>query len=47
MEKILQGNKILLGTCYYPEHRDESLRKEDLRRMKKHGIEAIRIAEFA
>jgi beta-galactosidase len=47
METILTGNKIVLGTCYYPEHWDESLWKDDLRRMKKHGIEAIRIAEFA
>ncbi|AEF83220.1 beta-galactosidase [Leadbettera azotonutricia] len=47
MEKILQGNKITLGTCYYPEHWDESLWKDDLRRMKENGINAIRIAEFA
>ena len=47
MEKILQGNKILLGTCYYPEHWDESLWKDDLRRMKENGIIAVRIAEFA
>jgi beta-galactosidase len=47
METILTGNKIVLGTCYYPEHWDESLWKDDLHRMKKHGIEAIRIAEFA
>jgi beta-galactosidase len=47
MEKILRGNKILLGTCYYPEHWDERLWKDDLIRMKKHGINAVRIAEFA
>jgi len=47
MEKILQGNKILLGTCYYPEHWDNSLWKDDLKRMKENGIAAIRIAEFA
>jgi beta-galactosidase len=47
MEKILQGDKILLGVCYYPEHWDKSLWKEDLKRMKDHGLEAVRIAEFA
>jgi beta-galactosidase len=47
MEKLLQGDKILLGTCYYPEHWDESLWKDDLTRMKKNGIAAVRIAEFA
>jgi beta-galactosidase len=33
--------------CYYPEHWDESLWKDDLTRMKKNGVAAIRIAEFA
>ena len=47
MEKILQGDKIRLGVCYYPEHWDSSLWKEDLRRMKEAGIMAVRIAEFA
>jgi beta-galactosidase len=47
MEKILRGDKILLGTCYYPEHWDESLWKDDLRRMKEAGIIAVRVAEFA
>ncbi|MFU0826580.1 MAG: Beta-galactosidase [Lachnoclostridium sp.] len=47
MENILQGNKITLGVCYYPEHWDESLWEEDLLRMKECGLEVIRIAEFA
>ncbi|MDR3336334.1 MAG: beta-galactosidase [Treponema sp.] len=47
MEKVLQGNKIVLGTCYYPEHWDEKMWKEDLLRMKQNGIFAVRIAEFA
>jgi beta-galactosidase len=47
MEKILQGDKILLGTCYYPEHWDESLWKDDLIRMKENGLIAVRVAEFA
>jgi beta-galactosidase len=47
MEKILTGDKILLGTCYYPEHWEKSLWKEDLLRMKANGIVAVRIAEFA
>jgi beta-galactosidase len=47
MERILKGDKIVLGTCYYPEHWDRGLWKDDLLRMKKHGIAAVRIAEFA
>jgi beta-galactosidase len=47
MERILKGDKILLGTCYYPEHWDRGLWKGDLLRMKKNGIVAVRIAEFA
>ncbi|MDR0639192.1 MAG: beta-galactosidase [Spirochaetaceae bacterium] len=47
MERILKGDKILLGTCYYPEHWERGLWKDDLSRMKKHGIAAVRVAEFA
>jgi beta-galactosidase len=47
MERILKGDKILLGTCYYPEHWDRGLWRDDLLRMKKNGIAAVRIAEFA
>lgn len=45
--KALKLDKITMGTCYYPEHWEEGLWKEDLSRMKKAGIEVIRIAEFA
>lgn len=38
---------LSLGTCYYPEHWDKKLWREDLRRMKENGIFTIRIAEFA
>ncbi len=38
---------LTLGVCYYPEHWDESMWDDDLRRMKECGIEVIRIAEFA
>lgn len=44
---ILDGKRIVMGTCYYPEHWPERLWREDLRRMKETGIEVIRIAEFA
>ncbi|MDR2417464.1 MAG: beta-galactosidase [Treponema sp.] len=47
MEKILKSDKILLGTCYYPEHWDRGLWQDDLLRMKKNGIAAVRVAEFA
>lgn len=42
-----QWNELSLGTCYYPEHWDKSLWKEDLQRMLKNGIKTIRIGEFA
>lgn len=39
--------ELSLGTCYYPEHWDRALWRDDLRRMKENGINTIRIAEFA
>jgi beta-galactosidase len=39
--------RLTLGTCYYPEHWDESLWLSDMRRMKAVGIRTIRIGEFA
>lgn len=42
-----QWEHLELGTCYYPEHWDKKLWKEDLQRMKQAGIYTIRIAEFA
>lgn len=47
MSVILDGSRMVLGTCYYPEHWPESIWREDLERMKETGIEVIRIAEFA
>lgn len=47
MSKILNGEKITLGTCYYPEHWDKSLWEDDINRMLSAGIKTIRIAEFA
>ena len=47
MRKIINGNQLVMGTCYYPEHWTESLWEEDLKRMLAHGITVIRIAEFA
>ena len=40
-------NKLTMGVCYYPEHWDKSLWRDDLRRMKAAGISVIRIGEFA
>lgn len=42
-----QWNHLTMGTCYYPEQWDQSLWKDDLKRMKDNGIEVIRIGEFA
>ena len=47
MEKSIRMEKTTLGVCYYPEHWPEELWEDDLLRMKEHGIEIIRIAEFA
>lgn len=47
MENIMQGNRIILGTCYYPEHWPEEMWEDDLKRMLDTGIEVVRIAEFA
>ncbi|MCH5212188.1 MAG: beta-galactosidase [Oscillospiraceae bacterium] len=45
--KKLNIDHITLGVCYYPEHWDKSLWRDDLKKMKKYGIETVRIAEFA
>ena len=45
--KSLHLDHITTGVCYYPEHWDPSLWREDLRRMREVGLEVIRIAEFA
>ncbi len=47
MSYLLNGDRIIMGTDYYPEHWDKSLWADDLSRMKKLGIEFIRVAEFA
>lgn len=46
-KQTFQWSALTIGTCYYPEHWDESLWAEDLRRMKEAGISCIRIGEFA
>ena len=40
-------SRLTMGVCYYPEHWDPALWRDDLRRMKDAGISVIRIAEFA
>lgn len=47
MKKSIREDHITFGVCYYPEHWDSTLHREDLRRMKAAGISRIRIAEFA
>lgn len=47
MKYICNNERLVMGTCYYPEHWDKSIWEEDLSRMKESGIEVIRIAEFA
>ena len=40
-------DRLTAGVAYYPEHWPKELWQDDLRRMKKAGIEAVRVAEFA
>lgn len=40
-------SEMTMGVCYYPEHWDKSLWRDDLRRMKDAGISVVRVAEFA
>lgn len=47
MKNKLNIDHITLGVCYYPEHWDRSMWRDDLKQMKKYGIEVVRIAEFA
>ena len=47
MENSIKLDSLTLGVCYYPEHWPENLWESDLERMLDHGIEVIRIAEFA
>ncbi len=46
-EKSIRLDHLSLGVCYYPEHWDESLWEDDLTRMREHGIETVRVFEFA
>ena len=47
MRGSINLDEITLGVCYYPEHWDKGMWRDDLRRMKECGISVIRIAEFA
>lgn len=47
MNRSIHLDHLTLGVCYYPEHWDKTLWKDDLTRMKEYGIEVVRIAEFA
>lgn len=40
-------DRLQLGVCYYPEHWDRALWRDDLARMLENGIETVRVAEFA
>jgi len=47
MRKLINGESIDLGVCYYPEHWGKKLWGEDLDRMLAAGLKTVRIAEFA
>lgn len=47
MGRILNGEAIELGVCYYPEHWKKTDWENDLKRMKAVGIKTVRVAEFA
>jgi len=38
---------MILGTAYYPEHWDKSLWESDILRMQEHGLNLLRIGDFA
>lgn len=38
---------MILGTAYYPEHWDKSLWENDIIRMQEHGVNLVRIGDFA
>ena len=46
-QQSFRWDPLQLGTCYYPEHWDRELWKDDLKRMLEAGIETVRIGEFA
>ena len=46
MNQKHQWKALALGVCYYPEHWDKSLWRDDLRRMKASGLGTVRVAEF-
>lgn len=46
-QKKYKADKLKLGVCYYPEYWGEKMWDSDLERMKQHGIETVRVAEFA
>lgn len=47
MDKSIHLDHITLGVCYYPEQWPRDMWQSDLRRMKAHGIETVRVFEFA
>lgn len=47
MEKSIHTDHVALGVCYYPEQWPQEMWQDDLRRMKAHGIETVRVFEFA
>lgn len=46
-KQSFKWDKFQVGVCYYPEHWDKTLWRDDLRRMSENGISAVRVAEFA
>lgn len=45
--KLIDGNSLTLGVCYYPEHWPDTMWAADLERMQECGIQVVRIAEFS
>ncbi len=45
--KLINGESLSLGVCYYPEHWNELFWEDDIKRMKNCGIKTMRIGEFA
>ena len=45
MDKSIKQDSLQLGVCYYPEHWNEALWPDDLRRMAVLGIHTVRVFE--
>ncbi|MCW3790235.1 beta-galactosidase [Paenibacillus sp. LS1] len=46
-QRRYEGNQFLLGVCYYPEHWNQNMWKDDFERMAEMGFNVVRMGETA